>query len=121
MAWRFAGRAESRIDEVVLESAQRWGIETAACYNRLIFAAIEAIGDSPAMPGSRPVPGAQNVRALHLRSAQHLVVREHRVRDPRHLMLYRVDPDNVVEILGIVHDRQLIDRAVRRAKRETGA
>jgi len=73
------------------------------------------------MRGSRPILGTQNVRALHLRSARHLVVREHRVRDPRHLMLYRVDPDNVVEILGIVHDRQLIDRAIRRAQREAGA
>jgi hypothetical protein len=35
MAWRFAGRAEDRIDEVVMEGAQRWGTKTAACYNRL--------------------------------------------------------------------------------------
>lgn len=118
MAWRFAGRAEGRIDEVVLEGAQRWGIEAAARYNRLIFAAIGAIGDAPAMPGSRPVPGAQDVRALPLRSARRLVAREHRVGEPRHLLLYRVAPDDVVEILGIVHDRQRIDRAVRRAKRE---
>lgn len=120
MAWCFAGRAESRIDEIVLESAQRWGIEMAARYNRLIFAAIGALGEVPAMPGSRPVPGAQNVRTLHLRSARRLVVQEHRVGDPRHLLLYRVAPDNVVEILGIVHDWQLIGRAVRHAEREAG-
>lgn len=44
MAWRFAGRSEDRIDQVVLDSARRWGLEAAARYNRLIFAAFDAIG-----------------------------------------------------------------------------
>jgi len=118
MAWRFAGRSESRIDDVVLESARRWSIETAARYNRLIFAALEAIGDSPALPGYRPVPGVEGVRALHLRYARRLVPQEHQVREPRHLVLYRLAADCAVEVLGLVHDRQLLDRAARRAQRE---
>jgi toxin ParE1/3/4 len=118
MAWRFAGRAEDRIDEVVMESAQRWGIETAARYNRLVFAALEAIGGSPALPGSRPVPSLPDILSYHLRSGRRLVAQEHRVRDPRHLVLYRVAPDGVIEVLGLAHDRQLLDRAARRAQRE---
>ena len=59
MAWRFAGRSESRIDDVVLESARRWGIETAARYNRLIFAALEAIGDSPRCPATARSPASK--------------------------------------------------------------
>jgi hypothetical protein len=70
MAWRFAGRAEDRIDEVVMETAQRWGIETAARYNRLVFAAIEAIGVSPFLPGSRPVSDLPDVLSFHLRSGR---------------------------------------------------
>jgi hypothetical protein len=33
-------------------------------------------------------------------------------------LLYRVAADGFVEILGIVHDRQLLDRAARRVQRE---
>jgi toxin ParE1/3/4 len=118
MVWRFAGRAGDRIEEVVMASAQRWGIEPAARYNRLVFAALEAIGDSPALLGSRPVPHLPGVLSYHLRSGRRLVAQEYRVRDPRHLVLYRVAPDGVIEILGLAHDRQLLDRAARTAQRE---
>lgn len=118
MAWRFAGRCESQIDDIVLESARRWGIEAAARYNRLIFAAIEAIGDSPAFPGARPIPEIEGILSLHLRFARRLLPREHRVREPHHVVIYRQSRDGIVEILGLVHDRQLLDRAARRAKRE---
>jgi toxin ParE1/3/4 len=120
MAWRFAGRAEEQIDEVVLASARKWGIEAAARYNRLIFAAIAALGEAPALPGSRPLPEFDSVRSLHLRSARHLVAREHRVGEPRHLIVYRVALDGTVEVLGLVHDRQQLSRAARRAHRDAG-
>lgn len=71
-------------------------------YNRLIFAALEAIGDSPALPGYRPVPGVEGVRALHLRYARRLVPQEHQVREPRHLVLYRLAADGAVEVRGLV-------------------
>jgi hypothetical protein len=87
MAWRFAGRAEDRIDKAVMETAQHWGIETANHYNRFVFAALEAIGVSPAPPGSRPVSNLPDVLSFHLRSGPRLGVREHRVRDPGHLLL----------------------------------
>lgn len=118
MAWRFAGRAEDRIDEVVIESARRWGIEAAARYNLLLFAAFEAIGNSPALPGSRPVSGLPGVLSYHLRSGRRLVAQEHRVRHPRHLVLYRVAPDGVIEVVGLAHDRQFLERVARRAQRE---
>jgi hypothetical protein len=48
VTYRLAGRAEDVIDGILLESARRWGVPTAAKYNRLILAALTAIGDSPA-------------------------------------------------------------------------
>jgi plasmid stabilization system protein ParE len=40
-----------------------------------------------------------------------------RVADPRHLLVYRVAPDGIVEILSIVHDRMQLQNAARRARR----
>jgi hypothetical protein len=44
--------------------------------------------------------------------------REHRVGEPRHLIVYRVAPDAVVEILSLVHDRMLLGRAALGARRD---
>jgi toxin ParE1/3/4 len=118
MAYRIVGRAEERIDAVLFESANRWGMDAADRYSRLIMAAINALGDTPDLPGSRLVAQVPGLRVLHLRSARRLVAREHRVAEPRHLVVYRVAPDGVVEILSLVHDRMLMDRAASRAQRE---
>ena len=34
------------------------------------------------------------------------------------MVIYSVAPDGVVEVLSLVHDRMLLDRAARRAERE---
>jgi toxin ParE1/3/4 len=114
--YRLVGRAEDRIDAVLLESADRWGIDATARYHRLLTAAMTAVGGSPALPGSRDVAKVAGARTFHLRSARRLVTREHRVGEPRHLIIYRVSPDGVVEILSVVHDRMLLTRAARRAQ-----
>jgi plasmid stabilization system protein ParE len=120
MPWRFAGRAEDRIDDVILESARRWGIQAAGRYNRLIFAAIDAVGEDPVLAGSRPIADLPGVRSYHLRSARKLVPAEHRVGEPRHLVVYRVAESGAIEILSLVHDRQRLGQAARRAQREAG-
>ena len=118
MPYRLAGKAEDRLDEMLLESAREWGIEGAGRYHRLVLAAMNAIGDTPALRGSRPVPRLTGVRTLHLRSARRFLASEPTVGRPRHLIVYRVAADNVVEILGFVHDRMLLERAVRRVQSE---
>lgn len=115
MPFRLVGHAENRIDALLLDSAKRWGIPAAARYHRLILAAAAIAGEDPAFPGSREVPRLAGVRTLHLRSARGRVPAEHRVAEPRHLIVYRVALDGVVEILSVVHDRMLLSRAARRA------
>jgi toxin ParE1/3/4 len=97
--YRLVGRADDRIDRVLMESAGRWGLDAAARCHRLIIAAMTAVGDTPAIAGSREVPKLSGVMTLHLRSARRLVAREQRVAEPRHLIIYRVAQDGVVEIL----------------------
>jgi toxin ParE1/3/4 len=118
--YRLVGPAEKHIDRTLLESARQWGIEGAARYNRLLLAAMDAVGAFPARPGARAVAGVTGLRAFHLRSARRLVAPEYRVGQPRHLIVYQVGADGITEILGVAHDRMLLTRAARRMRRIAG-
>jgi toxin ParE1/3/4 len=43
-----------------------------------------------------------------------------RVGQPRHIVIYRIAADGVVEVLGVAHDRMRLARAARRMWREAG-
>jgi toxin ParE1/3/4 len=116
--YRLVGRAEARIDGILLESARQWGIDAAVRYHRLVLAACATVADNPTLPGSREVPSVPGVRTYHLRLARRLVPGELRVGRPRHLLVYRVASDNIVEILSVIHDRMLLPRAARRAQQD---
>ena len=117
MVVRLAGQAASRIDAILKESARRWGADAAWRYHLLIFAAIAAIGENPDRAGASPVPRVPGLRSWHLRLARQFVESGQRVHEPRHLIVYRVAPRGLVEILSLVHDRMDISRAARQARR----
>lgn len=77
---RLVGRAEDRIDTILLEPARQWGLEAAGRYSRLILAALTALGGSPGRLGSHAVPRHSSVRTYQLDAARRLVAAEHRVR-----------------------------------------
>ncbi len=100
-----------------MASARQFGVEAAVRYNKLILAALTAVGASPGLAGSKPVPRLQNVRMFPLRLAGRFTALDDRVSRPRHLVIYRVASDGVVEVLSLVHDRMDLTRAARRAMR----
>jgi len=118
MGFRLVGHAAARIDTVLLESALSWGPDAADRYARLIIRAMTLIGDTPGLPGARDIRGVKGVRALHLRHVRRLSTAADRVGDPRHVILYRVAPDGMVEILGLAHDRMRLSRAARQSRAE---
>lgn len=117
MPYRLTRTAEELIDAVLLESATAYGIEAAGRYARLIVAALTAIGEAPERPGSTPVPRLENIRAYPIRLSRTSVAPQHRVRTPRHLIIYLVAAEGAAEILGLVHDRMVLSRAARRLVR----
>jgi len=117
VAYRVTRAAEEQIDALLLESAQKFGLDAAGRYGRLILAVMHALGDEPNMPGCVDVPRLRGVRAYPTRLARLRVERRRRVGAPRHLVIYRVAPDGVVEILGLVHDRMVLSRAARKLLR----
>ena len=94
------------------------GMEAAARYQALIAAAVRLLQDTPSPPYSQPVRREPGVRALHLRHATGRLSSQDRVRNPRHLLLYRVAADGVLEVLGLAHDGMQLSRAAGRVRRE---
>jgi toxin ParE1/3/4 len=118
VSYRLLGGAEDDIDRILLQSARRWGIDAARRYDLLIRAVFNVVGDDPALPGHQAVAKVAGVRVYPFRLGRRLVDPEQRVGQPRHVVVYRVAADGVVEIVGIAHDRMLLARAARRMQRK---
>ena len=120
MSYRLLAGAAADIDRILLESAREFGIEAAGRYDLLMRSVFAAVGASPDRPGSQEVATVAGVRVYPLRLGRGLVARDQRVGHPRHVVVYRMGADSVVEIIGLAHDRMLLARAVRRMRREAG-
>ena len=105
MAYRLTAAAEHQIDEILLQSARNYGLDAAGRYGALILAVVEALGDKPDSPGFVELPRLRGVRAYPARLARNRIDPSRRVAAPRHLVVYRLAPDGIVEILGLAHDR----------------
>lgn len=119
MGYRLARAAEEQPDALLLESARTWGLDAAGRYGQLVLAAMAALGDEPDRPGSIEVPRLPGIRAYPIRLSRRRVAPTRRVATPWHLVIYRVAPDRVVEILGLVHDRMVLSRAAQKIVRST--
>ena len=65
------------------------------------------------MIGSIEVPRLDDIRVYPIRLARRRVEKGRRVARPRHLIVYRLASDTVIEVLGLVHDRMVLSRAAR--------
>ena len=77
-----------------------------------------ALERTPDLSGSIEVPWLPGVRAYPTRPSRLHVEPSRRVGAPRHLVIYRLATDGVVEVLGLVHDRMVLSRAARRMIRD---
>jgi len=82
---------------------------------------VAALDGDPAFVGSVAIPRLAGLRAYPLRLARLRVEPGQRVGTPRHLRIYGVAEDGVVEILGLAHDRMVRSRAARKVARAAGA
>ena len=117
MSYRLLQGAEDDIDLILLKGADDWGLDASVRYNRLMLAVFTALGASPGLRGSKAVPGVDGVRAYHLRLGRHWVEAGNRVGQPRHLVVYRIGGDGVVEVIGLAHDRMMLTGAALRMQR----
>jgi toxin ParE1/3/4 len=120
LSYRLLAGAEADIDRILLQSARAFGVEAAERYDLLMRSVFAFVSAFPATPGSQEVSNVPGVRVFPLRLGRRLVAQEQRVGHPRHIVVYRVGLDGVIDIIGLAHDRMLLARATRRMQREAG-
>ena len=101
--WRLAGPAEAQLVRILADSAEGWGPAGRDRYAALLLAAMQDVADDPARPGSTLIEG--RLRIYHCRhSRRRVATPPGRVRRPRHVLVYEVAADGVVDILGLFYD-----------------
>jgi toxin ParE1/3/4 len=121
LSYRLLAGAEADIDRILLDSARAFGVDAAERYHLLMRSVFAALAAVPDRPGSQEATTAAGVRVYPLRIGRRLVAQEQRVGRPRHIVVYRVGTDGVVEIIGLAHDRMLFSRVVYRVRRAAEA
>lgn len=100
-ALRVAPRAQSDIDRILGESAERHSLRAANRYRRLIALAIKELRQEPERIGTKP-SGLGDLRLYPLRFAAGRLVGQEMVRAPPHILVYRFDAEEL-EIVRLLH------------------
>lgn len=117
--FRLSQVAEAELDEILDWSEAKFHEIGRVRYATLLVQAMQDIADAPQRDG------VVWVRSLRVRIAVYHVWHSRnsvpdpaeRVHEPRHLIVFRVADDGIVDILGFAHDSMLRGRALRRIVR----
>jgi toxin ParE1/3/4 len=101
-----APKARGDIASILAWTEENFGPQTLKRYAKLIATAIEQVAENPERAGSRQRQEiAEHCRTYHLYYSRKSAGRAgDRIRQPRHLLLYRVTESNIVEIGRVLHD-----------------
>ena len=111
-AYRLSASAEADILAILAYTEEKFGTIARSRYQTLLIAGLRDIAADPNRRGSasRPELG-HDVRTYHLRhSKEHSRSIQGAVARPRHLILYRVNRDDLIEVGRVLHDAMEIAR-----------
>jgi len=112
-AFRLSAPAEAALDDILKWSAAHF-------HAALLVQAMQDVADDPERPGITWVRIRQAMIGLyHLRHSRGGFDPVARVNQPRHLVVFRIGAEGIVDVLGFIHERMLRDRALRRLARQT--
>ncbi|WP_369986942.1 type II toxin-antitoxin system RelE/ParE family toxin [Pseudomonas xanthosomatis] len=104
LALRISQQARSDIVDILRYSETRFGEHARRRYQHLLQATLRAITQNPERVGSMArdelAPGLRSLHLFHCRSA----VAGAKSLRPRHMIFYRSGPDEIIEIVRILHD-----------------
>ena len=95
---------QARRDIVAIDgwSEHQYGSAHASGYEDLIRQALDDLAADPMRAGSAGVPRLPGVRAYPIRHSAPTRPRDRRIRAPWHKIVYRQQPDGIVQILAVV-------------------
>lgn len=111
LQFHITGPARRDIAAILKRSLQEFGMEASLRYSALIRQALLDVAADHERPGSneRPEVLVKGARTYHL-SMSRTRVTGTRVKEPRHLLLYRCRHDGVVEVARVLHDSRDLER-----------
>ena len=104
--YRLPTHVEERIAKVLEEGAEEFGDAARDRYATLILRAMQDVADNPGRPGSKADTKIDPTALFyHLRhSRERAAGPADRVGKPRHILVYELAGDGVVDILGLIPD-----------------
>lgn len=112
---RFTRFAAVQVRETLAESSIRHGATAASRYRALIDAALQALANEPSLASRAPAALGAGVLLYPLRLARRRLPEASRVRRPPHVLVLRVIENGaVLPILGLAHERMLLNPAAKR-------
>ncbi|WP_181168816.1 type II toxin-antitoxin system RelE/ParE family toxin [Mesorhizobium sp. B2-4-17] len=114
--YRLSTPAEAQIDEILDWSEQNFGELARERYAALLVAAMDDVAGHPRQKTIfRKRLASGEVGIYHIRhSRKHVPDPPGQVGDPRHILIFRIAKDGIIDILGFIHDNMLLKRALRR-------
>jgi toxin ParE1/3/4 len=104
---RISRLAKQDIGAIARWTVREFGLDASLRYNALIIQAIDDIAADPNRIGSCDLPGIKRLRTYHLELSRTRVTGE-RVKEPRHLIVYRQNREGSVEIARVLYDARNI-------------
>src|ERR1700716_1664550 len=107
--FRLSALARADLARILATSAERWGVEGRRRYSAMLSAAMRNVAADPAGRMTRARPDlSSGIRSFHVRAH----VPELTVRNPGHILYYRVAQPGLIEILRVLHERMEPSRHV---------
>ncbi len=101
--------ARQDLQDLLLWSLDRFGVQAAERYRKLLIQALRDIEADPMRLGSRSHPQVHESARIYFLASSRASVEGNRVKAPRHFILYRISSD-VLEVGRILHDSRDLAR-----------
>jgi len=103
--YRLPAHVDARIMAMLDEGAAKFGPAVRDRYAALILRAMQDVADVPDRPGSRVDQAIDShVLFYHLRHSRARMKSSRRIGQPRHILVYEVGADGIIDILGLIPD-----------------
>ena len=104
--YRISNAARADIVDILRLSQAQFGDQARQRYQALILAALQALASTPYRIGSHDLDElAPSLRSYHLIYSRQQAKHPHgTVKNPRHIVFYRVANDDVIEVVRLLHD-----------------